>query len=174
MIRGVVLNFNAEELILEESELKKFCDECRENSKKIVLASGVYDILHPGHLKFLEKSREYGDVLIVAINDDNFARKKGPNRPIQNEHDRAYLIAGFECVNRVYIFDRGNGCNIDMDLLRLVQPNVYIMSRTSENKPENRTEHFAFLRELGGKVVIFDTCSTTHSSTIIEKINISI
>ncbi len=156
-------------LIFKELELKIFCDKCRENSKSIVLATGVFDILHPGHLKFLEKSREYGDVLIVGINDDIFAREKGMNRPIQNENDRAYLISGFKCVNYVHIFDRGNR---GMDLIQLVQPDIFIMSKTSQNKPEDRTELFELMRELGGKVIVFDAFSTSHSTDIIDNIMI--
>ena len=157
----------SEDFILDEVELKKLRDEYRRNSKKVVLATGVYDILHPGHLKFLEKSRECGDVLIVGINDDAFARKKGTNRPIQNEQDRAQLIAGFRCVNFVHIFDNSDNAK---NLIRLVQPDIYIMSSTSEEKPKDRTEHLELIRDLGGKVVVFDACSGTHSSKIIEKI----
>ena len=75
----------------------------KKNSKKVVLVTGVFDILHKGHLKFLENARECGDVLIVGINDDEYVRKsKGNSRPIQDEYDRAYLIAGFECVSLVH------------------------------------------------------------------------
>lgn len=161
---------NKNGMMLKESKLKIFCDECKENSKKIVLATGVFDILHPGHLKFLEKSREYGDVLIVGINDDNFARGKGVNRPIQNENDRAYLMSGFKCVNYVHIFDRGNR---GMDLIRLVQPDVFIMSTTSQDKPKDRTELFELMSELGGRVVVFDAFHPSHSTDIIDKIIIN-
>ncbi len=161
----------SEDLIIDEAELKKLRDEYRKNSKKVVLATGVYDILHPGHLKFLEKARECGDVLIVGINNDAFARKKGNNRPIQNEQERAQLIAGFKCVSFVHIFDNSDH---GKNLIRLIQPDIYIMSTTSEEKPEARAEHFELIRDLGGKVVSFGACSTTHSSQIIEKISISL
>ena len=164
-----IIDFNAEDFIYDEAEIKKFRDECRKYSKKVVLATGVYDILHPGHLKFLEKSRACGNVLIVGINDDAFARKKGKNRPVQNEYDRAYLISGFECVSCVHIFDNSDH---GKNLIRLVEPDVYIMSRTSEEKPEERTEHFALIKELGGEVVVLDACSTTHSTQMIEQLRI--
>jgi len=158
---------NADGLNSKELKLKLFCDQCRENSKSIVLATGVFDILHPGHLKFLEKSREYGDVLIVGINADIFARGKGVNRPIQNENERAYLISGFKCVNYVHIFDDGGRT---MNLMRLVKPDIFIMSKTSQRKPEDRTEEFEVMKELGGKVIVFDAFSISHSTTIIENI----
>ena len=154
-----------DKLIIDESELKSFCDECKINSKKIVVATGVFDILHPGHLKFLESAREQGDILIVGMNNDENVRKsKGKNRPIQNEYDRAYLVAGFECVSRVHIFSVGT------DFFRLVQPDVLIMSASGGIAVENRKEHFSMIEENGGEVVVFDAFSMLHSSEIIEKI----
>ena len=158
----------AEDLIFNESELKKFRDECRKSSKKVVLAQGVFDILHPGHLKFLEKSRECGDILIVGINDDIFARKKGDGRPIQNEHERAHLLAGFKSVSCVHIFSD------NVDLIRLVQPDFFIMSTAASETVEARAELQQLVRKLGGQIIIFDAFCTTNSTKIIEKIKISV
>jgi D-glycero-beta-D-manno-heptose 1-phosphate adenylyltransferase len=155
----------AEDLVFDESQLNEFLKECRKKSKKIVFASGVYDILHIGHLRFLEKARDCGDVLIVGINDDIFAKKKGENRPIQNEYNRASLVAGFECVSCVHIFDNGDDA---MDILRLVRPDIYVMSTTSTKKPKERSHHFELMKKMGGTVVVFDACSTSHSTSIIE------
>jgi len=157
-----------EELILDKSELKKFCNECRKNSKKVVLAQGVFDILHPGHLKFLEKSRECGDVLVVGINNDAFARTKGDNRPIQGEYDRAHLVAGFECVSCVHIFSD------NIDLIRLVQPDFFVMSTAASETIEERADLQLLVRKLGGQIIVFDAFSTTHSTKIIEKMKISV
>lgn len=154
-----------DKLILNASDLKKFREECKEKSKKVVLATGVFDILHKGHLKFLEKAKEHGDVLIVGINCNEYVRKsKGTSRPLQDEYDRAYLIAGFKCVNRVHIYSYGN------DFFQLMQPDVLIMSSVGGRKPEDRAEHFEIIKKNGGKVVILDACSTIHSTEIIKKI----
>ncbi|MGB5965296.1 MAG: adenylyltransferase/cytidyltransferase family protein [Sulfurimonadaceae bacterium] len=158
----------AEELILDRLGLEKFRTECKKNSKRVVLAQGVFDILHPGHLKFLEKSRECGDVLIVGINDDAFARTKGDDRPIQGEYDRAHLVAGFECVSGVHIFSD------DMDLIQLVQPDFFIMSTATSETVEERIDQQQAVEELGGKIVVFDAFSTLHSTEIIEKLKISV
>lgn len=155
----------AEDLIFNESQLNKFLKECREKSKKIVFTSGVYDILHIGHLRYLERARECGDVLIVGINDDIFAKIKGENRPIQNEYNRATLVAGFECVSCVYIFDNRDDA---MDILRLIRPDIYVMSTTSTKKPKERFHHYELMKKTGGQVVVFDACSTSHSTSIIE------
>ncbi|OQX58370.1 MAG: hypothetical protein B5M52_05630 [Helicobacteraceae bacterium 4484_230] len=158
------MSLRAEDLILNESEIKRFREKCKKDSRKVVLAQGVFDILHPGHLKFLEKSRECGDELIVGINYDTYARTKGDNRPIQREHDRAYLIAGFKCVSRVYIFSN------DMDLIKLVEPDIFIMSTTASKTIEERADLQQAVIELGGKIVVFDAFSETHSTLIIESI----
>jgi len=154
----------AEDLILDKRAITSFRKKCRENSKKVVLAQGVFDILHPGHLKFLEKSRECGDELIVGINHDAYARTKGDNRPIQNEHDRAYLIAGFKCVSCVHIFSN------DMDLIRLIEPDIFIMSTTASKTVEARSDLQQAVIELGGKIIVFDAFSATHSTQMIENI----
>ena len=123
------------ENILDRLELEQYCIESRKNSKKIVLALGGFDLLHIGHLKFLETVREHGDMLIIGINDDGYVRRtKGNSRPIQNEYDRAYLVSAFACVSRVHIFTD------TMDIIGLTKPDVFIMSTTSARSPENRME----------------------------------
>lgn len=153
----------AESHILDRLELEQYCIESRKNSKKIVLTLGGFDLLHNGHLKFLEASRKYGDILVIGITDDGYVRRtKGDGRPIQNEYDRAYLTAGFACVSRVHIFTD------TMDIIELTKPDVFIMSTTSARSPEDRIEYQEKVREYGGDIVIFDAFSTTHTSSIID------
>lgn len=155
------MSINSDKAIFEEAELQIFCDRCRDQSKKIVLATGGFDLLHPGHLRFLEKARELGDVLIVGINgDDNIRKTKGENRPLQNQRDRAYLVAGFSCVSAVHI--------ITGNLFHIVRPDIFVMSTSSNQKPEDRKAHHELVNSYGGKVVVFDPFSTTHSSALIE------
>lgn len=153
----------AELHILGRLELEQYCIESRKNSKKIVLTLGGFDLLHTGHLKFLEASRKFGDILIIGITDDGYVRRtKGNNRPIQNEYDRAYLTAGFSSVSRVHIFTD------TMDIIELTKPDVFIMSTTSARSPEDRMEHQEKVRKYGGEIVIFDAFSKTHTSSIID------
>lgn len=156
-----------ENLVFNESQIINFRDKCKLGSKKIVLASGVFDILHEGHLKFLQEVSQLGDELIVGINDDHFARKKGPNRPIQSEYNRAFLISAFKCVSCVHIFDNRDP---NKSLLNLVQPDVLIMSNSSEEKPKDRTHHHDLMKKIGGKILVYDAFSETHSTDIIRKI----
>lgn len=153
--------------ILDRLELEKYCIELKKNSKKIVLILGGFDLLHIGHIKFLEASIKHGDILIAGINDDGYiTRTKGDNRPIQTEYDRAYLMAGFRCVDRVHIFTD------TMDIIELTKPDVFIMSTTSARSPEDRMEHQNKVREYGGSIVVVDAFSTAHTSTIIESITL--
>ncbi len=156
-----------ENLVFNESQIINFRDKCKLDSKKIVLASGVFDILHEGHLNFLQEVSQLGDELIVGINDDHFARKKGINRPIQSEYNRAFLISGFQCVSCVHIFDNRDP---NKSLLNLVQPDILIMSNSSEEKPKDRTHHYDLMNKIGGKILIYDAFSETHSTDIIRKI----
>ncbi len=158
---------NSEKLILNEEDLINFCKKCKKEQKKIVLASGVFDVLHEGHLKFLEEVRGYGDVLIVGINNDNFASKKGPNRPIQSENVRAYLIAGFKCVTCVHIYDCSDR---DRPLISIVKPDVYLMSNSSAETKEDRQYKVDIMDKLGGKTIIVDEFSKAHSTSIIDKL----
>ena len=74
--------------------------------KRVVLANGCFDILHVGHVRYLEEARKLGDALVVALNGDRSVREiKGPGRPILNESERSVLISALECVNYVVIFD---------------------------------------------------------------------
>lgn len=159
---------DAKNLIYDEEQLIDFRNKCSRESKKVVFASGVYDILHVGHLRSLERARKCGDVLVVGINDDVFAKTKGENRPIQNEYHRAILVAGFECVSCVHIFSK-----VNYDILSFLKPDVYVMSTTSNKKPEHRLDEFELMKKIGGEVIVFDAFSTSHSTKIIEQISIT-
>jgi len=157
------MNSDSARRICGAEALEAYCRACREQSRSIVLATGAFDLLHAGHLRFLEKASEYGDVLVVAINDDAYVRRtKGAGRPMLDEQERAYLVAGLRCVNRVHI--------IRKDLIRIVQPDVFLMSTSSMQKPVDRTEHFALVERYGGRVVVMEPFSETHSSDLIERL----
>lgn len=86
-------------------ELEKTVFLLKGKKKKIVFTNGCFDILHYGHLKYLESAKRLGDILIVAVNSDSSVRKnKGKSRPVNKERDRLSLIAGFECVDYCFSF----------------------------------------------------------------------
>ncbi|MCH2198522.1 MAG: D-glycero-beta-D-manno-heptose 1-phosphate adenylyltransferase [Flavobacteriales bacterium] len=107
-----------------QNSLEKFLDSCRESGKKIVFTNGVFDILHVGHVTYLEKAAEHGDVLIVGVNDDDSVRRlnKGPERPINPEDARAKIIASLKSVDHAVIF----GEDTPYELIQLIQPDVLV------------------------------------------------
>jgi rfaE bifunctional protein nucleotidyltransferase chain/domain len=87
------------------AEIESLQRELRAASRKVVFTNGVFDILHAGHVMYLEAARALGDVLVVGMNaDDSVRRIKGPERPVNQESDRAHVLAGLRCVDHVVIF----------------------------------------------------------------------
>ncbi len=98
------------------------CAELRAAGKKIVLTNGVFDLLHTGHLYYLQQARAQGDALCIALNADASVRAlKGPLRPVQNETQRAYALGALACVDAVIIF---NTPRLDAEI-RALAPDVY-------------------------------------------------
>lgn len=120
----------------------------RQSGRTIALANGLFDILHVGHLRYLEAARAEADLLIVGVNSDRSARElKGPSRPVTPERERAELVAGFACVDFATIFDESNA----EDLLRAIRPDVHCKGTdyTLQSVPEAEVA-----RSLGVRVAI--------------------
>jgi len=97
---------------------KQFTEQARAACRRVVFTNGVFDILHPGHVRYLQQARALGDVLVVGINTDRSVRSnKGPERPITPEAERAELLAALECVDVVTIFDEETPLNLISELL---------------------------------------------------------
>jgi D-glycero-beta-D-manno-heptose 1-phosphate adenylyltransferase len=95
----------------------------RAAGKKIVFTNGVYDLLHPGHVRYLQHARSLGDALIVGVNSDRSVRaNKGPSRPVTPEDERAEVVAALACVDAVVVFDE----DTPHDLIAAVQPDVLV------------------------------------------------
>lgn len=95
----------------------------KNRGKKIVFTNGCFDILHLGHVEYLNEARAQGDVLIVAINSDASVRQlKGPDRPINNENDRAKMLLNLKAVDCVQIFNE----QTPLEIIKLIKPNVLV------------------------------------------------
>jgi D-beta-D-heptose 7-phosphate kinase/D-beta-D-heptose 1-phosphate adenosyltransferase len=91
--------------------------------KKIVFTNGVFDLLHPGHVRYLQKARALGDALIVGLNSDRSVRSsKGPGRPITPEDERAEILAALDCVDAVVVFDE----DTPHEIISALQPDVLV------------------------------------------------
>ena len=109
--------------IKTKNEIKKIVEELKKQGKKIVTTNGVFDILHIGHIRTFEEAKRQGDVLIVGLNSDSSVKKlKGPERPINNENDRAEVLAALEMMDYVVIFGEDNPIN----LLEIIKPDVHV------------------------------------------------
>jgi len=97
---------------------KAECDRIKGLGKRVVFTNGCFDILHPGHTRYLCSAKELGDFLVIALNSDHSMRIiKGPKRPILGEQARAELLAALECVDLVLIFDEDNPLRVISNLL---------------------------------------------------------
>ena len=113
----------AVERLLSQPAVVAFVQRERAAGHRVVFTNGVFDILHPGHVRYLQAARALGDVLIVGLNaDESVRRNKGPERPITSENERAELLASLDCVDAVVIFHE----DIPDQIIRLVQPDVLV------------------------------------------------
>ena len=109
--------------VLTRDEAKRFAEIHRAAGRRVAFTNGVFDLLHPGHVRYLQQARALGDVLVVGINTDRSVRaNKGPGRPITPEAERAEILAALECVDGVTLFDEETPHGLIVD----VQPDVLV------------------------------------------------
>ena len=148
--------------IKTREELEKCVLTAKNKNQRVVFTNGCFDILHLGHVKYLEIAKSFGDILIVGLNADSSVTKlKGPTRPVNPEYDRAYLLAALEVVDYVVIFSE----ETPHDLIKMIEPDVLVKGGDYEGKEVVGTE---FAKEL--KLVDFvDGKSTTKTIERIQK-----
>lgn len=100
-----------------------FADAARHRGRRVVFTNGVFDILHPGHLRYLQQARALGDLLIIGLNSDaSVRRNKGPERPINPEAERAEVLEALECVDAVVVFDE----ETPAEIIKAIQPDILV------------------------------------------------
>ena len=137
------------------------------NGKKIVFTNGCFDILHVGHIQYLEQAADLGDVLVVGLNSDRSVRAlKGADRPINSENDRAKMLASLGCVDYVVIFDE----DTPYELIRKIQPDILVKGGDySVDEVVGRD----VVEDKGGEVRILPFVEGKSTTGIIKKINAS-
>lgn len=134
------------------------------NNNKIVFTNGCFDLIHRGHIDYLSKSADLGDVLIIGLNSDKSVTKiKGQNRPIIDEYSRALLLASFSFITAVVLFDEDTPYN----LISVIQPDVLV--KGADYQVEEIVGHDIVLSR-GGKVVTIDYLPGFSTSAIEQKI----
>jgi len=150
--------------ILDHAALMKERERLRTQGKKLVFTNGCFDLLHPGHVRYLREARSLGDALIVALNSDRTVRElKGEGRPILNEQERAEVIGALEVVDYVVIFDE----ETPRDLIAELVPDVLVKGGDwALDQIVGRDE----VEAAGGRVVSLSFVEGLSTTDIIERI----
>jgi D-beta-D-heptose 7-phosphate kinase/D-beta-D-heptose 1-phosphate adenosyltransferase len=131
---------------------------------RVVFTNGVFDLLHPGHVDVLVGARAQGDALIVGVNSDaSVKRLKGPDRPIRSEAERAYVLAAFEVVDAVTVFEQ----DTPLELIRLLHPDVIV--KGGDYAPDT-VVGARVVRARGGDVVIIPLTPGHSTTSTIDRL----
>ena len=154
------------EKIVSLEQLPQRVKELREAGKKIVATNGCFDLLHVGHVRYLTGARALGDVLIVGINgDQSVLALKGPGRPVNNQNDRAEIVAALESVDVVTIFPETRATRF----LELVAPDVYVKGGDYKTETLDAEERAA-LKNIGTKIDILPLEGGYSTSALLARV----
>lgn len=151
--------------VLRRENVAKFVENLHKSGKTVVATNGCFDILHVGHVRYLQKTKSFADYLIVLLNSDKSVRSiKGDSRPINNENDRAEILCALSCVDYVVLFDETSPRN----LLDEIKPDVYTKGAdyTMETLPEAD-----IMRKNGTRVEFIEFVEGKSTTGIINKMN---
>ena len=149
---------------MDRAEAERLVNDLRASGKTIVFTNGVFDLLHIGHLRYLQEAKRLGDALLVGVNSDRSVRfLKGSGRPITAEEERAEVLAALTCVDGVVIFDE----ETPRDLIQAIQPDVLVKgSDWAEDAIVGRD----IVEARGGRVVRVAIQPGNSTTRIVEKI----
>lgn len=150
--------------ILALPALRRRLSAHRRAGRRVVFTNGVFDLLHPGHVRYLRAAKRLGDVLVVAINSDRSVRRleKGPERPLVRERDRAEVLAALEMVDYVAVF----GQDTPYELIRALQPDVLVKGG---DWPVDRIVGADLVLARGGRVRSLPFASGYSTTALVER-----
>lgn len=151
--------------VVEINELLDKIKDLKNQNKIIITTNGCFDILHVGHVRYLNQAKALGDILVMCLNTDKSVKKlKGDSRPINNENDRAEVLAGLSSVDYVVLFDE----DTPSDLLAKIKPDIHVKGGdyNVENLPEAK-----IIQQSGGKIIFLPFVEGKSTTGIINKIN---
>ncbi|MBN8694701.1 MAG: D-glycero-beta-D-manno-heptose 1-phosphate adenylyltransferase [Bacteroidetes bacterium] len=158
--------------IVSPEQLQVALNVLRFKDNKIVFTNGCFDILHRGHVEYLAKSRDLGQVLVLGLNTDDSVRRqnKSPERPINNEETRATIVAALESVDYVVFFNE----DTPYELIKLIQPDVLVKGGDYDaNETNTSSKKYIvgsdIVRAKGGQIVTIDLTAGFSTTGLIEK-----
>lgn len=152
-------------MVLDPKAVPAFVQTLRATGRRIVFTNGVFDLLHPGHVRYLQQARSLGDALIVGVNSDRSVRaNKGPERPVTPEAERAEVVSGLAAVDAAVIFDE----DTPEQIVETIQPDVLVKGADwAENAIVGRDT----VEARGGRVVRVPVEQGYSTTKLIEKIS---
>ncbi len=149
--------------VLTFLDLQQLRQECDEAKKRLVFTNGCFDLLHIGHVRYLNEAKNLGDVLIVAINSDSSVKKlKGPSRPLQSESDRAEILVNLKAVDHAVIFEE----QTPLKMIEAVRPDVLVKGGDWKT---DQIVGAPFVESYGGKVYSLNFVDGKSTSEIIQR-----
>jgi D-beta-D-heptose 7-phosphate kinase/D-beta-D-heptose 1-phosphate adenosyltransferase len=151
-------------LILNRDKLAAIVQQAKKEMRKVVFTNGCFDILHKGHVTYLQQARSLGDILIVGVNSDQSVKRyKGDKRPINPVEDRMVVLSSLECVAYVTQFDE----DTPIELIKLLQPDIYVKGGdwSRETLPET-----PYVEQYGGEVRLISFVDGRSTTNVIKKI----
>jgi glycerol-3-phosphate cytidylyltransferase len=150
--------------VLTRIEAIEVVRKLKEEGKKVVFTNGCFDILHVGHLRYMNEAKECGDILIVGVNsDDSVRRLKGPTRPINSEEDRAEMLCGLKAVDYAVIFTE----DTPVEIIEGLKPSIHV--KGGDYKKEDLPETEVVERN-GGEVRILQLVAGKSTTNVVNKI----
>jgi rfaE bifunctional protein nucleotidyltransferase chain/domain len=158
---------NFREKIIAWDTLPEWRAAIRASGKRLVVTNGCFDLLHVGHVTYLETARQQGDALLVGVNGDGGVRQlKGPDRPVNSQDDRAAVLAALESVDGVCIFAESTATRF----LAAARPEIYVKGGDYTLDTLNQEERHT-VEQAGGKIVIMPCVPGKSTTALLKKIN---
>jgi len=152
--------------VIDLMDVPKRCEELRAGGKKVVATNGCFDLLHVGHVRYLQAARALGDFLAVGLNSDDSVRElKGIGRPITSENDRAELLAALQCIDLVTVFPQIRATQF----IAAVRPAIYVKGGDYRAETLDEEER-AVLKEIGAEIRLIPFQAGYSTSRLIEQI----